>query len=297
MPSVSLVGVGFAVLAAVALAVQSLAVRLGTRTRSLTDVIAVMFAVNLLVFVPVAGVTAYPQYDLTPTAVGAFAVAGILGSLVARVCYFVGIAQLGSSRTEPLKALLPLVAVATAVLVLDEQVTPTLLVGVALLVAGGVAVTIESRSNPAAPTGRALWVALAFPLAAALLLGIDPIFTKLGLAEGTSALVGVTVRVLAAATGFGLYLAWRATQTGRRPGIDANRWLLAASVANTTYLLAYYAALALTPVAVVTPILGASTLFVVAGAALFLQRDERVTWRLGAAATLVVAGVVFVVQG
>jgi drug/metabolite transporter (DMT)-like permease len=184
-----------------------------------------------------------------------------------------------------------------AVLVLDEQVTSTLLLGVGLLVAGGIAVTLESRSNPAAPTGRALWIALAFPLTAALFLGIDPVFTKLGLAEGTSALVGVTIRVLAAATGFGLYLAWQAIRTGRWPTISANRWLVAASVANTAYLLSYYAALARTPVSVVTPILGASTLFVVVGAALFLQRDERVTWRLGAAATLVVAGVVFVVQG
>jgi drug/metabolite transporter (DMT)-like permease len=50
-------------------------------------------------------------------------------------------------------------------------------------------------------------------------------------------------------------------------------------------------------VAVVAPLLGVSTLFVVAGAGLFLQREERVTWRLGAAAVLVVAGAVLVVQG
>lgn len=293
----SLVGVGFAVLAAVSLAVQSLAVRLGTKTHTVSDVTAVMFAVNLLVLIPVAGVVAHPQYDVTLVALAAFTVAGILGSLLARLCYFVGIARLGASRTEPLKALLPLFAVGTAVIVLDERVTATLLIGVGLLVVGGVAVTLETRDSPTAPTGRRLWVAVAFPLAAALLLGIDPVFTKIGLAEGTSPLVGVTIRVIAAAAGFGFYLLWRTARMGRVRSISVNRWLITASVANTAYLLAYYAALSRTPVTVVTPVLGISTLFVVGGAAVFLQSDERVTWRLGGAAVLVVVGVAFVVRG
>lgn len=68
----------------------------------------------------------------------------------------------------------------------------------------------EARTSPVTATGGPLWHNMLFPLAAALFLGIDPIFTKLGLAEGTPALVGVTIRIGAGATGFGLYLAWRA---------------------------------------------------------------------------------------
>jgi len=294
----SLVGVAFAVVSALCLAAQSLAVRLGSKTHSITDVVAVMYAVNLVVFVPVTAVVADPKYEVTWVAVAAFTVSGLLGSLIARYCYFVGIERLGSSRTEPLKALLPLFAVGAAVLFLGEEVTQILLVGVALLVAGGVAVTLEARDSPTAPVGRELWIALAFPLTAALFLGIDPIFTTVGFAEGTSVMVGVTIRVLAAAGGFGCYLLWRVARTGYDGGgIELNRWLIAASVANTAYLLTYYAALARAPVSVVTPVMGASTLFVVGGAALFLQDDERVTWRLGVAAAVVVLGVVLVVQG
>lgn len=244
-----------------------------------------------------AGIVGYPEYDVTVRALVAFTIAGLLGSLVARLCYFVGIARLGASRTEPLKALLPLFAVGTAVVVLGERVTPMLLIGVFLLILGGVVVTLDSRVSSITATGRQLWIDLAFPLTAALLLGIDPIFTKLGLAEGTSALMGVTIRVIAAAAGFGLYLLWRTVRDERVGLIGVNRWLIAASVANTVYLLAYYAALARTPVTIVTPVLGVSTLFVVGGAAVFLQSDERVTWRLTGAAAIVVVGVVFVVQG
>lgn len=290
----SLLGVGFATIAAVSIAVQSLAVRIGTRTRSVVEVIGVMFLVNLLVLGPVAGVAAYPAYELTVTALVAFGLAGVLGSLIARVCYFIGIVRLGASRAEPLKALLPLFAVIAAVVVLDERVTLILGFGITLLLLGGIAVTLESQTSPTTPTGRDHWVAVSFPLAAALLLGIDPVFTKLGLAEGTSALVGVTIRISAAAAGFGVYLLWRTIGNGRRPSIRPNRWLLMAAVANTAYLASYYAALARAPVTVVMPILGSSTLFVVGGAAVFLQADERVTWRLTAAALLVVLGVVLI---
>ena len=47
---------------------------------------------------------------------------------------------------------------------------------------------------------------------------------------------------------------------------------------------------------VVTPVLGTSTLIVVAGAAVFLQDVERVMWKLAGAALVVVSGIVLVVQ-
>jgi len=293
----TLIGAAFAVLGALCLAVQSLTVRLGTKTHRVTDVVAAMFGVNLLVLVPVAGVVAYPDYGLTPGAVAAFAVAGLLGSLIARFCYFTGIARLGASRAEPLKALFPVFAAGVAVVALDESLTLTLAAGVALLVLGGAVVAFDSRATAATASGSRLRAALAYPLAAALFLGIDPIFTKLGLATGTTPLVGLTVRVVAASLGYVAYVAWRRWRDGTAWRLRANRWLLAASVANTAYLGAYYAALGRAPVAVVTPLLGVSTLFVVAGAALFLQDEERVTPRLGVAAALVVAGAALVVRG
>ncbi|WP_135366423.1 EamA family transporter [Halosimplex halophilum] len=308
MVSEFVVGVGFALLSALAFAAQGIAVRLGTKTRSIAAVVGAVFAVNLLVVVPAAALAASPDFGLTARAVAAFAVAGLLGSLLARVCYYVGIERLGASRAEPLRALAPLFALGAAVAFLGEFVTAARLGGVALLVGAGALVGLDSRAAPGTATGRALWIGVAFPVAAALFLGIDPVFTKLGLADGTTPLVGVAVRIVAAATAFGLYLLWRALRggrvpalgalrAGRRPSLGAERWLLAASVANTVYLLAYYEALARVPVSVATPVLSASTLFVVAGAAVFLRGDERVTPRLVGAALLVVVGVTLVVRG
>lgn len=300
MVAETLVGVGLAVLAAVGLAVQGLAVRVGTSSRRVSDALAVVFVVNLVVLVPLAAVThpasAWGQ-GLDATALAAFATAGVLGSLLGRACYFVGIARLGASRAEPIRALLPLVAVATAVVVLGEPVTPGVVGGVLLLVVGGIVVGTEARASPVTASGRRLRRDLLYPLAAAVLYGVDPVVTKLAFSSGTSVAVGLVARTGAAAAGFGAYLAWRAVRSGRRPSISADRWLVLAGVANTGYLLAYYGALARAPVVIVTPVTSLSTIFVVAGAAGVLQQDERVTPRLVAAATVVVLGATIVALG
>lgn len=294
MSGVPFVGMGFAVLAAAALAGQSLAVKRSTQDHRVTDVVAVMFGVNVLVFVPAAAVRYYPAYGLTVGALVAFAVGGLVGSLLARVALFIGIERLGASRAEPLKSTFPILSVLGAAIVLDETVTAGLVVGMLVIVAGVVAVTREARSSPVTAAGRRVWTDLSFPLLAAILLGIDPLFTKLGLAEGTPTMVGLTVRILAAATGFAAYRLWRRVRTGRRSTFTPTRWILVASLANTGYLAAYFLALDAASVAVVTPIVGVSPLLVVLGAAVFLPRDEAVTRRLGLAVALIVAGVTVV---
>lgn len=295
--SVGLLGPGLATLAAVALAVQSLSVRVSTRNQPVTGVITLIFVVNVLVLVPATAVRYYPSFGLTPVSIASFAVAGVLGSFLARVFLFVGIARIGASRAEPLKSTFPLVALFTAVLVLGEELTVPILVGVALLVGGAVAVSWDARASPVTSAGRNAVVDISFPLVAALLLGIDPVFVKVGLAEGTPALVGVTVRVLAAAGGFGLYLLWYRIRSGKRRRVRPTRWILLASVANTAYLAAYLAALARAPVSVVAPILGVSPLFVLVGSAVFMQSEERVTVRLVLAVVVLVVGVVLVLGG
>lgn len=287
-------GIGLAGLAALALAVQGVSVQRSTARQSLSDVIAVVFLVNLLVMVPITVVVFFPAFDLTPLSVGAFAVGGVLGSLLARVALFVGIDRLGASRAEPLKSTFPLFAVLIAVVALGEQLTATVLVGILFVVAGGAAVSWDAKAKG---TNRRRWTDLGFPVAAAVLLGIDPVFTKIGLETGTPAVVGTTVRVIAAAAVFACYRFWRQfrTETGSR--LSVTRWSLVAGVANTVYLMAYLAALARAPVSVVTPVLGVSPLLVLAIAPLVSTRDERITVRLALAVTVLVAGVVLVLTG
>lgn len=147
------------------------------------------------------------------------------------------------------------------------------------------------------PTDSPL-VGLLFPLVAALLYGVEPLFAKTGFAAGTPPLLGLAIKTTAATLGFLIYL--RLTGLGAALGEKQNllsRWNLAAGVANTMALLSYYTALTIAPVTLVTPLIQMSPVFVVVLSYLLLQRIERVTWQLAAAAGVVVAGAVLVTVG
>lgn len=152
---------------------------------------------------------------------------GLVGSLFARIALFIGISRLGASRAEPLKSTFPLVAVALVVVVLGEQLTVPLVVGVTLLVGGAVAVSLDARKSEVTASNQRLMIDLSYPLLGALLLGTDPVFTKTGLAAGTPPLVGVTVRVGAAASGFALFLYWRRLRGRELDLTRPNRWTIA----------------------------------------------------------------------
>lgn len=289
---VEVVGVALSAVAALALGTTSILVRLGTQEGDSRDVVVYTFAMNLLLAVPVAAVYYYPDYGLTPRAVVAFALAGLTGTLCGRVLFYRSIQELGASRTEPVKATQPLHAAVVAALVLGEVLTLANLAGILLIIVGLAVVSREIVAGDG-HVGEVSPVLLVVPLGAAFFFGIEPTFAKLGFAEGTPVLVGLVVKVAAAAAGMLLYLRFKGAAVTLSPSsLDprTRRWVLFAGVTNTGFLFAYYAALAIAPVVMVVPIVQMSPLVVAVLSLLFLPRVERVTARLVGAAGLIVAG-------
>lgn len=323
-------GVLLAAIAAVAVAIQSVSVRLGTNEGRAADALVVVLFANVVTIVPAAVLIHAPAYSLTVTSVVAFAAAGIAGTLLGRIFYYTSIERIGASRSEPLKASQPLHATLIAVLVLGEVVTAVHVVGILLIVVGVAAITWETaRSGNGAKTARKdsqtaesdaqtggngtqtdgsgtqtdgsdtqagenrRFLDLLFPLAAAFFFGIEPTLAKLGFAEGTPILVGLAIKTVVASGGFLAYLRYRNELPDLADLRSRNaRWYLLAGGANTTFLLLYYLALSVSPVSVVVPIIQTSPLVVMVLSVLFLSRLERVTWRLVAGAAVVVGGAV-----
>lgn len=285
-------GVVLAAIAALAVAVQSVSVRVGTDEGRATDALVVVLLTNVLVIVPAALVLHYPAYSVTREAILAFVAAGLVGTLVGRIFYYTSIQRIGASRSEPLKASQPLHATLIAVVVLGEQVTTGHVAGILLIVAGIAAISWETaRGDHVAEETSGL--AILLPLAAAFLFGIEPTLAKLGFAEGTPILVGLAIKTVAATAGFLGYLRLRndlpslAVFGGRNV-----RWYALAGLSNTTFLFLYYAGLSIAPVSVVVPIIQTSPLLVMVLSLAFLSRLERVTWKLLTAACVVVGGAV-----
>jgi DME family drug/metabolite transporter len=293
MPALDALGLGvlLALLAALALAIQTVCLRYGTVTSRSGDALVVVLLVNVAFLVPAAFVLGAPLHELNLRSVAAFATAGLVGTMAGRACFFEGVKRIGASRAESVKASQPLHATLIAVVILHETVTPGHVLSMVAIVGGVVLISYEHTRSGGESGG---YTALLFPLGAALFYGIEPVFAKVGFATGASVASGLAVKTLVATLAFLAYLAYR----HGLPRIDSFErrelpWLVGAGLGNTGFLVGYYAALELERVSVVLPLVEASPLFVIALSALFVSDDlERVTPRLVLAAIVVVGGAV-----
>lgn len=293
----NLVGVSLAGIAALSVAFTSLGIRIGTDDGRTTDALVIVLLCNLTILIPITVVRHYPEYGLTPLSIVAFVGAGLTGTLLGRVFYFTSISKVGSSRTEPLKATQPLHATLIAIVVLRETVGLVHLGGIILIIIGVGGITWEiSRDNPQNLSTSETIRGVLLGLSAALFFGIEPIWAKIGLTNQSPVLVGLTIRTVTASVGFFAYL-WlrRALPTTSRLTTANTRWYIAAGIANTIFLIAYYRALQVAPVSVVVPLIQTSPLVVIILSVLLLPvRLERITWKLTAGAGIIVGGAVVV---
>jgi drug/metabolite transporter (DMT)-like permease len=293
--SLPVAGVVLAVAVALLASTQVLLVRAGSQYGGVRSAVLLSMVVNVLTFLPAAAVVHYPDYGLTPESIGAFVAAGFCGTFLGRVLYYDSIDRIGASRTEPLKASMPLFASLIAFFLLGEVLTVVHAGGIALIVVGIALISWQTTSTGADQGEDVSMMALGLPLLAAVAFATEPNFVRVGFQEGTPILVGLTLKTVAAGVGFTAYLRYRGTLASMAlPEQSQRRWFLAAAVANTLSVLAYYAALKVSRVVVVVPIIQTSPLMVAVLAYAFFSHLERISWRLIAASLLVVFGAVVV---
>ncbi len=288
---VALLGVGLAVVAAIGLTVQAVVLRLATREGRTADALVVGYVINLVVILPAALVVYYPDYGLTPLSVAAFVGAGIAGSLLGRGCHYAAISRVGASRAEAVKASQSLHAAIIAVVLLDEPLSAAHLGAIVLIILGLFLLATEQVDDPI--SGRQLTLrSFAYPVAGAIFFGLQPAIAKLGLAEGTPVVVGLSISL--AAAGFG-YVGFLRVQNDLPTAASVGphlRGFAIAGVGATVFMLAFYSSLAVAPVAVVVPIVQSSPILIVLTSAVLLRKQERITPRLLAAIGVVVTGAV-----
>ena len=272
LPAHSL-GIALSVVAALAFAGQYLCVRLGTDRGSVTDVMLLSLVCNVVLIGPAAAILHYPDYALTRLSVLSFVAAGLSGSLLARVCMFKSVQTIGASRTSPVVSANVFFATLLALAVLGETLTPTHLIGIVLIVCGVAVISWETATDDPDRPLHEVGLSLLFPLAAAAFIGFEPIFVSMGLSEGTPLLPGFAIKAIVATLGFVGYL----RLSGARPTASFRlspelKWYLGAGITSTVGIGAYFAALEITPVVIVVPLLQTSPLLVVVLSAIFLPR-------------------------
>jgi drug/metabolite transporter (DMT)-like permease len=219
-----------------------------------------------------------------------FAVVGLLVPGMSQVLFILAVRYAGASRAAILIGTAPLGSVLLAMALLDEPLRPAILLGTALIVAGGAALALDPRR----PAGfRAIGVVLAL-ICAALFAGRDNAVRWIARDDDVPPLQATAVTLLAATLATLLYVAIARRDVSREALRLTARAFLPAGVLLALAYTALVTGFDRGDVGIVAPLNATQSLWGVLLAAAFLGRAEAVGPRLVLAAALVVAGGVLV---
>jgi drug/metabolite transporter (DMT)-like permease len=221
------------------------------------------------------------------TAFAIFAAVGVVFPAVVTLINFASNRISGPTIAGTLSSTTPLFAVLVAITVLGEPLTLTAASGTAAIVLGVIAFSSRGGNS-----GRALTaIAILLPLAGAAIRGGAQAAVKGGLALWSEPFVAVlTGYTVSCAT---IFAASRALVPSAYAPFNRRGvlWFMSVGACNGAGILAMYAALARSPVSVVSPLVATYPLFTLALSAMFL-REEKLGARVLAGVALAVAGVV-----
>ena len=188
--------------------------------------------------------------DFDSRGLAAFAAVGVLFPAAVTLLTFEANRRMGPNVAGALGNLAPLFAVLAAVAVLGESPRPLQLVGLGVIVAGILALSLDRRGTV---TAWPLW-AMALPLMAAAIRGLIQPATKFGLGYWPSPFAAVLVGYIISAATIIVVSRWRSIPAPSRSDRRGLAWFAVVGAANATAVLLMYAALARGPVALVSPL-------------------------------------------
>ncbi len=202
--------------------------------------------------------------EFTWLSLAALAAAGVVHFVVGRSLNYNAVSLLGASRGSIMANASVLMSVGMAVLLFNEQLTATILVGALLMVLGPILIAQrasgQTRGKPLEK--KAFRRGMMLGLAAAVCYGISPLLIKYALRQASLPLAASLVSYTAA---FALLGSTLFHPTMRQELVHSPRkglaWYAAAGIAVNLAQLFRYVALSIAPVSVVAPLLQISTLF------------------------------------
>ncbi len=172
---------------------------------------------------------------VTPRALAWFAGAGVLTAFIGRVFFYASVQRLGAMRSSTLKRLNPFFSVVLGVVVLGDQLTGGIAIGLVLILASFAALLAGAGGNAARPAGANAGSFMArfgyaYGIVSALGYSSGYLLRKMGLNEAHDALLGTMVGCIvgallfAATAAFNRDYARAVRATFARP----NPWLIGA---------------------------------------------------------------------
>ena len=213
-----------------------------------------------------------------------FASAGLIGTVGGRLTRFLAIAKVGAAVSAAVGNLTPLIASLLAILLLGERVTPPILAGTVVIVAGTVLLSTSGQRLGFRP-----WQ-IVLPLTSATCFGIVAIIRKIGLGE-MGPVLGTAIILTTAMIAFSALM----LASGHR-GIYGCRgrtlvYFIVAGIMENAGVFLTIVALSFGAVSVVMPLAFSTPVFVLLFTPFFLRGVEILTARVVVGTVLIVLGV------
>lgn len=285
-------GAGIAALgAALSWAIGQIFVRRGlARGGTARQATVTVTVVDFTVFALVLSVTAGPAHaadGLGPVGLLVLFLAAVTGVGLARVISNAGVDRVGASVNTAAVSTKPFFAIVFAVLILGERLTPPLLAGATLIVAGVASLSLSRGGN------RDDWESaeIAIPLLAATLYGLSDVLRRIALVRTDLSLVQTvaTYELMGVLSLVGVL--WY--QRGDVPfatDLRTNALFATGGVFNAGNIALYFFALQIGVVSTVSTLNSVAPFFVAILSVFFLRDLERVTPAMVAGTAMIVVG-------
>lgn len=283
-------GIIYALMAGLFWGITPLLLKKGmTQSNVSTATLVQQSVIVLTVFIIAVGRREVLQLDIPLRAVWSFMAAGVVGGSIGKIFYNKAIERVGASKAVSIKNSDPIISVLVLALVLGEELTFPVAIGVVLIVTGVLVITRIQAREKERPNRLADFI---YPLLALLCFGITPLFKKLGMnaaalptlaafiTQSTALIVILTVGRL-----LNIRPKWERIPTKSLLCFVSSGITDALGSLFTFYSLIY------APAVVVSPIWRISPLIVFLLARFTLRGVEVVTLKDGIAATFIVSGV------
>ncbi|MBI4257604.1 MAG: DMT family transporter, partial [Thaumarchaeota archaeon] len=259
--------------------------------------------ISLLVSLPTAMVVAFLNGEFSkPMNFGiiplvSLALAGLLHFLVGRGFTYASIKAIGASRTETLINTQLILSTSLGVLLLSEELTASLLIGIALVLAGIMLISLEEirRERNVDAKGGGTWKVkgLIYGALAGVVTGVTPFLVRVGVNQFGPAIVGnIVSTIFALSTSIPIVLMSKNRYTVTHMDSTTLRLLTVSGFFAGLAQIFRYLALSIAPIVFVAPIMQTNILFTLLLSFVFIQRLEKVNPLVVAGALMVIIGAV-----
>lgn len=234
-------------------------------------------------------VAVQPPKVVNLTGMAFFVVSGVLASTLGRLSNFVAIEKLGVSVSSTIVGSSPLFSTLFAVIIINEKVSPSTLLGTLLVVAGVAITRLQGDESTNLKTS-----AIIFPLLAAAFYGASAPVRKIGL----NLLPETTFGALVGSSSSTLFYALYIVATGRMSQLKLTRksttYFVTSGFVVTAGWLAMYNALSQGNVSVVSALIGTNPLFSLLMSYIFLKDSENLGWMVVFGCLAIVSGALII---